>query len=95
MMLCGVINLAMAILNSLPLSCFDGIKILSIITGKEDVLDYAKELIKHRKDYLRKQERNARRVAVITASYGLMCFQIVLPILVVYEGLSFVRLILL
>ena len=93
MMLSGTINLMMAIVNILPLSTFDGMKILSIITGKEDVLEYAKALIKHRKEYLRRQVCTTGRVAAVTASYMLVGFQTVLPMLLVYEGISFVRLI--
>ena len=95
MKLCGTISLGMAIVNALPLSILDGIKILSIISGKEDVLDHAKKLIRHRKKYLRKHTRKAGRIAAVTASYGLVGFQIVLPMLLIYEGISLIRLIML
>lgn len=95
MKLSGTINLAMAILNTLPLSNFDGMKILAIITGKEDVLEHAKKLIRHRKKYLQKPASRARCIAALTASYGLVGFQLLLPMLLIYEGISLVRLILL
>lgn len=95
MKLSGTINLAMAILNALPLSNFDGMKILAIITGKKDVLEHAKKLIRHRKRYLRKPACRARCIAALTASYGLVGFQLLLPMLLIYEGISLVRLILL
>lgn len=91
----GTINLSLAIVNSLPLNGLDGMKILSIISGKEDVLGYAKKLIRQRKWLLVKPFRNVGSVAAVTASYGLVGFQIVFPMLLIYEAISLVRLILL
>lgn len=92
---CSLVNLVMAILNALPLNGLDGMKIISTVFKKEDLLKYAKRIIRNRKKQGRKPERSVGTIAVVAASYGLIGFQIVLPLLLIYEGYSLVRLILL
>ena len=91
MYLAAVENLVLALLNLLPLDLFDGIRILSVIFGKEDLLEHAKTLIKRRKHY----RKNPGRAAAVTASYALVGFQIVLPLMMAYELFCLVKLILL
>lgn len=83
-------NLGLAILNMLPLDRVDGIKILSIILRKKDLLKHAKTMIKRRKYY----RRNPRKIVAVSAAYALVGFQVVIPILFVCEGYNLVKLIL-
>ena len=91
MYLIALENLVMAIYNLLPLDGFDGIKILSIVFGKNDLLKHARKVIKKRK-YM---ERTLRRLATLSISYALVGFQLVIPVVMAYDGCSLVKLILL
>ena len=93
MELCGKINLALALLNMLPLKGFDGMQILSMVFEKEDLLEHAKMIINNRKKHLHKPMRSAGRAVAVAASYGLVGFQIVYPMLLLFEAISFVRLV--
>ena len=95
MYLCGIISLTMAIINILPLDGLDGMKILSIIFGKEDILQCAKKIAKSRRRYLNWHYFSAASIAAVTGSYGLVGFQIILPMFTIVEVISLVRLILL
>lgn len=91
MYLAAVANLGLALVNLLPLDLFDGIRILSVIFGKKDLLEHAKILIKRKKHY----RKNPGRAVAVTASYALVGFQIVFPLMMVYEVFCLVKLILL
>lgn len=90
MYLAALENLGLALFNILPLEGLDGIKILSIILRKKDLLKHAKKMIKQRRHH----GKNIGRSAAIIASYVLVGFQIVIPILLVFEGYSLMKLIL-
>lgn len=94
MYLAGIENLVLAILNMLPLDGLDGIKILSIAFQKEDILKHAKGLIRHRRR-LKKSISGIGNTFAVVASYVLVGFQAVIPMLLAYEGYSLVKLILL
>ena len=89
---CATINLVTGIVNIFPLNGFDGMKILSLIVGKKDALKSAKMIIRHRNKYLR-NKCNVGRIIVVAASYAVVGFQILLPMLVFFEGISLIRLI--
>ena len=92
MYMAGFINLGMAVINALPLDGLDGLNILSDLLGKKDLLSYAKRVIRRRKKWLKGSDYRAGRYATLTASYALVCFQIALPALLIYEGYSIVKL---
>ena len=80
----GIINLTLAALNLLPFDGVDGIQILSIICSKEDLLDYAKNLVKNGREKPRKPYSIGDVVSAV-ASYALIGFQLLLPVLAVYN----------
>lgn len=90
----GIVNLTMACINLLPLNGFDGLKIASNIMRKDDLLEYAKKTI--RKSLRKRKNSSKDKITLslpVLASYGLLSFQIVLPLLVVYEIYSWIMLI--
>ena len=91
----GLVNLGLAIGNSLPFAGVDGLEVLSLIVGKEDLLKQAKERIRSSKRQRKppKFPKNIKDAVALTASYVLVAFQFVLPVLLVYEGFNWVRLI--
>ncbi len=91
MYLVAVENLVMAIINAMPLGIFDGLKILSTIFGKENLLIEAKNRIKHWNKF--KNVHNTRETAITIASCVLVVFQLAIPALLIYEGYSIVQLI--
>lgn len=91
MYLAAMVNLGMAIINLLPLDGLDGIRILSVVFRKNDLLKQARTLIKRRKHY----RKNPGRAVAVAASYALVGFQIVLPLMMAYELFCLVKLILL
>ncbi len=90
---CILVNLSMGILNALPLNGLDGMRILSTLFKKENLLEHAKGIIIDRNKQIRKTSRRAIAIAEIAASYFLVGFQLVLPMLVIFEGYNLVRLI--
>ena len=91
MYLAGIENLGLAIANILPLDGLDGMKILSTVFRKDDLLQHAKKLVK--KNSSNGVHVSLRRTICISASYALIVFQMVLPLLVIYNGYSLIRLI--
>ena len=86
-------NLVIAVLNILPLDGQDGLNILSILFGKDDLLEYSKGVVKD--SWKGKTPRSFRGFLAVAASCCLLGFQILIPLLAIVEGYSIIRLILL
>lgn len=85
-------NLTIAVLNILPLDGHDGLNILSKLFEKDDLLKYAKGLIKDSRNG--EKNRSVHSFIAVVLSYSLVGFQIITPLITITEAYSLVRLLL-
>ena len=89
----AAVNLGVGIVNALPLKGLDGMHVLSNILGEEDLLKCAVRTVKKHRKRSCKTGNKAEHVAAVTASYALIGFQVVLPLLMIYEWYNVVALV--